>query len=71
MKSAAGLWIDPGEPVIVRVYDCEEEIQSTISQVEKHVRFSGSTRSEQAGGEDQVVLLASSKIFPRQKRLSR
>lgn len=53
MKSAAGLWIDHREAVIVLIDDSGEEIQRVISQMEKHVRFSGGSRSEQGGGEDQ------------------
>jgi len=53
MKSAAGLWIDHREAVIVLVNDGGEEIKRVISNMEKHVRFAGGSRSEQGGGEDQ------------------
>ncbi len=53
MKSAAGLWIDHGKAVIVIVSDDGEESKQIESGMEKHVRFSGGSRSEQGGGEDQ------------------
>ena len=53
MKSAAGLWIDHSKAVIVIVSDKGEETKQLESGMEKHVRFSGGSRSEQGGGEDQ------------------
>ena len=53
MKSAAGLWIDHSKAVIVIVSDKGEETKQMESGIEKHVRFSGGSRSEQGGGEDQ------------------
>lgn len=53
MKSAAGLWIDHSKAVIVIVSDKGEETKQIESGMEKHVRFSGGSRSEQGGGEDQ------------------
>jgi stalled ribosome rescue protein Dom34 len=53
MKSAAGLWIDHSKAVIVIVSDEGEETKQIESGMEKHVRFSGGSRSEQGGGEDQ------------------
>ena len=53
MKSAAGLWIDHRKAVIVIVSDDGEESKQIESGLEKHVRFSGGSRSEQGGGEDQ------------------
>jgi stalled ribosome rescue protein Dom34 len=53
MKSAAGLWIDHRKAVIVIVSDDGEESKQLESGMEKHVRFSGGSRSEQGGGEDQ------------------
>jgi stalled ribosome rescue protein Dom34 len=53
MKSAAGLWIDHRKAVIVIVSDDGEELKQLESGMEKHVRFSGGSRSEQGGGEDQ------------------
>ena len=53
MKSAAGLWIDHSKAVIVIVSDKGEKTKQMESGMEKHVRFSGGSRSEQGGGEDQ------------------
>jgi stalled ribosome rescue protein Dom34 len=53
MKSAAGMWIDHRKAVIVIVSDQGEETKQIESGMEKHVRFSGGSRSEQGGGEDQ------------------
>ena len=53
MKSAAGMWIDHRKAVIVIVSDQGEETKRIESDMEKHVRFSGGSRSEQGGGEDQ------------------
>ena len=53
MKSAAGLWIDHRKAVIVIVSDDGEEPKQIESGMEKHTRFSGGSRSEQGGGEDQ------------------
>jgi hypothetical protein len=53
MKSAAGLWIDHSKAVIVIVSDDGEESKQIESGMEKHTRFSGGSRSEQGGGEDQ------------------
>src|SRR6185295_12864273 len=53
MKSAAGLWIDHSKAVIVIISAEGEETKQIESGMEKHVRFSGGSRSEQGGGEDQ------------------
>ena len=53
MKNAAGLWIDHSKAVIVIVSDNGEKTKQMESGMEKHVRFSGGSRSEQGGGEDQ------------------
>ena len=53
MKNAAGLWIDHSKAVIVIVSDKGEKTKQRESGMEKHVRFSGGSRSEQGGGEDQ------------------
>jgi hypothetical protein len=53
MKSAAGLWIDHRKAVIVIVSNDGEETKQIESGLEKHTRFSGGSRSEQGGGEDQ------------------
>jgi hypothetical protein len=53
MKSATGLWIDHSGAVIVIVSHDGEETKRVESGMEKHTRFSGGSRSEQGGGEDQ------------------
>ncbi len=53
MKSAAGLWIDHRKAVIVMITDQGEETKRITSNMEKHVRFSGGTISEEGGAEDQ------------------
>lgn len=53
MKNAAGLWIDHREAVIVFINNGAEEIRHVPSNLEKHVRFSGGSRAEEGGGEDQ------------------
>lgn len=53
MKSAAGLWIDRREAVIVLVTDKREKIKRITSNMEKHVRFSGGSRAEEGKAEDQ------------------
>jgi stalled ribosome rescue protein Dom34 len=53
MKKVAGLWIDHREAVIVTIADDEEKTNRIESGMETHTRFSGGSRSEQGGGEDQ------------------
>jgi len=53
MKRAAGLWIDHRKALIVFISDDGEESKEIESDIEKHTRFSGGSRSEQGGGEDQ------------------
>lgn len=53
MKSAAGLWIDHRKAVIVMITDHGEETKRITSNMEKHVRFSGGTISEEGGAENQ------------------
>ena len=53
MKRAAGLWIDHRKALIVFISDDGEESKEIESDIEKHIRFSGGSRSEQGGGEDQ------------------
>jgi hypothetical protein len=53
MKSAAGLWIDHRKAVIVLVTDDGDEIKRITSNMEKHVRFSGGSRSEEGKADDQ------------------
>jgi len=53
MKKVAGLWIDHRETVIVTMADDGEKTKRIESDMESHTRFSGGSRSEQGGGEDQ------------------
>jgi len=53
MKKVAGLWIDHRETVIVTIADDGEKTKRLESGMESHTRFSGGSRSEQGGGEDQ------------------
>ncbi|MGH7783807.1 MAG: hypothetical protein ACREO5_08230, partial [Candidatus Binatia bacterium] len=53
MATKVGLWIDHRKTVVVSVTDRGEETKQIESDMEKHVRFSGGSRSEQGGGEDQ------------------
>lgn len=53
MSKKAGLWIDHRQAVIVLLNGGVETIRHVISDMEKHVRFSGGSRAEQGGGEDQ------------------
>ena len=52
MKKQAGLWIDHRKAVIVIVTEAGEEIKEITSNMEKHVRFSGGTESEDGSSED-------------------
>ena len=52
MKKLAGLWIDHRKAVIVIVTDSGEEIKEITSNMEKHVRFTGGTASEDGSTED-------------------
>jgi hypothetical protein len=53
MKSAAGLWIDHRETVIVTIVDGGETTKRIESGMEKHTRFSGGSRSEEGKADDQ------------------
>ena len=53
MTTRVGLWIDHRETVLVTIADGVEKTKRIDSGMEKHVRFSGGSRSEQGGGEDQ------------------
>ena len=53
MKNAVGLWIDHRKAVIVLVTDEGEERRRITSNMEKHVRFSGGSRSEAGKADDQ------------------
>ena len=52
MKKQAGLWIDHRKAVVVLVTDEGEEIRKIKSDMEKHVRFTGGTASEDGSTED-------------------
>ena len=52
MKKQAGLWIDHRKAVVVLVTDEGEEIKKIVSDMEKHVRFTGGTGSEEGSSED-------------------
>ena len=52
MKKHAGLWIDHRKAVIVVVTEEGEAIHKVASNMEKHVRFSGGTASEDGSAED-------------------
>jgi len=52
MKNQAGLWIDHRKAVIVMVTEEGEEIREIASNMEKHVRFTGGTASEDGSTED-------------------
>jgi hypothetical protein len=53
VKKVAGLWIDHRKAVIVNVSDEGEETKEIESGIEKHVRFSGGSRSEEGKADDQ------------------
>jgi hypothetical protein len=52
MKKQAGLWIDHRKAVIVIVTEEGEEIKEITSSMEKRVRFTGGTASEDGSTED-------------------
>jgi hypothetical protein len=52
MKKEIGLWIDHRKAVIVIIKDEEEEIKKVTSNMEKHVRFTSSSTSEEGSAED-------------------
>jgi hypothetical protein len=52
MKKQIGLWIDHRKAVIVIITDEGEEIKKITSNMEKHVRFTGGTTSEDGSTED-------------------
>jgi hypothetical protein len=52
MKKNIGLWIDHRKAVIVIVTDEGEELKKITSNMEKHVRFTGGTASEDGSTED-------------------
>ena len=52
MKKQIGLWIDHRKAVIVIVTEAGEELKKITSNIEKHVRFTGGTASEDGSTED-------------------
>lgn len=52
MKKNIGLWIDHRKAVIVIVTEAGEELKKITSNMEKHVRFTGGTASEDGSTED-------------------
>jgi hypothetical protein len=52
MKKIAGLWIDHRKAVIVIITEAGEEIKEITSNMEKHVRFSGGSSSQDGSKED-------------------
>ncbi len=52
MKKQVGLWIDHRKAVIVIVTEKGEETREITSNMEKHVRFTGGTASEDGSTED-------------------
>ncbi|HSB90814.1 MAG TPA: hypothetical protein VLD63_12405 [Anaerolineales bacterium] len=52
MKKRAGLWIDHRKAVIVTISEEGEESQEITSNMEKHVRFTGGTDTEDGSAED-------------------
>ena len=53
MKRQVDLWIDHRETVVVVIGDKGEETRRIESGMEKHVRFSGGSGSEDGSAEDQ------------------
>jgi hypothetical protein len=53
MRRQVGLWIDHRETVVVVIGDKGEETRRIESGMEKHVRFSGGSGSEDGSAEDQ------------------
>ena len=52
MIKQAGLWIDHRKAVIVLVTETGEEVQEVTSNMEKHIRFTNGTGSEEGSSED-------------------
>jgi hypothetical protein len=52
MKKEIGLWIDHRKAVVVLITEEGEEIKKIISGMEKHIRFTGGTGSEDGSSED-------------------
>jgi hypothetical protein len=54
MKRDVGLWIDHRQAVIVTISDEGEETRLITSNVEKHVRYAGGSRSKAPDGPQEV-----------------
>jgi hypothetical protein len=52
VKNQVGLWIDHRKAVIVTISEEGEDIKKIASNMEKHVRFTGGTGSEDGSSED-------------------
>jgi hypothetical protein len=52
MNKQAGLWIDHRKAVVVLITDEGEEIKKITSGMEKHIRFTSGTGSEDGSSED-------------------
>ena len=52
MNTQAGVWIDHRKALVVLITEAGETLQEIPSDVEKHVRFSGGTGSEDGSTED-------------------
>lgn len=55
MKSQVGLWIDHRRAFIVHIYKNEIKSQEILSDIEKHVRAAGGSRSNTPYGPQDVV----------------
>jgi hypothetical protein len=52
MNKHAGLWIDHRKAIVVLITDDGEEMKKIVSDMEKHVRFTGGDGSEDGSSED-------------------
>ncbi|MEP7288202.1 MAG: hypothetical protein ABI947_20815 [Chloroflexota bacterium] len=52
IKSEVGLWIDHRQAVIVTLLDQGESTKRVTSNIEKHVRYSGASHSQNPEGHD-------------------
>ena len=55
MTKESGLWIDHRQAVIVMLGDNGEAIQRIESNVEKHIRYSGASNSQDADGHNDAA----------------
>jgi hypothetical protein len=53
VKKEAGLWIDHREAVVIFLSDHNEELKRVMSNMEKHIRYSGA--SESSGSHDDTA----------------